>query len=1032
MAKQIINIGTKVNSGGGDPLRTAFTKTNENFTELYSRVLTAEGQLGISNLGGATIEQSIIGSVIGADSTVIVDYKTATITGKLVGDVTGSLFGDDSTILVDGVNSSINLAGTVKGDILPDTNLTYDIGSPTKRFKDIYLSSNTINLGGTALSVTGGKLQVGGTDVGNTISFSELTNKPTTVAGYGITDAFTNIGVGADDSTIRSISAGETFRILGGTSITTASDAEGNITITGVAQDFAFSSLTGKPTTIAGYGITDSLQLGTSATTALAGNTALFSGAYGDLTGKPTTVAGYGITDAFDGAFGSLSGKPTTLAGYGITDGLQLGTSSSTALAGDTALFSGAFADLTSKPTTIAGYGITDAFDGAFGSLSGKPNLFSTVASAGQNDIVADGTADKLYIEAGTGISIATDENTDTLTITATGSSSAADDITTGDAAVSISTTTGDITIDAQGSDTDIIFKGTDDASDITALTLDMSEAGKAIFKNNIQVGVAGHKIDFTGGTTTITATNNPLKLDANGGVQIQYGSSTKIATTSTGATITGTLNGHTIPGGTGTLALTSDITSASTAADDLTAGDAAVSIETTTGNITIDAQGNDTDIIFKGTDGGVDRTFLTMKGSTSTIEVDPNTSFKLVSDADPNKGVTFATTGSASGTTTFLQATGTVVLDSATQTLTNKTLTAPVISTISNTGTITLPTTTGTLLSTTNSDAPTTTTSSGDADFVLVDDGGTMKKITPANLGIGSGSTAADNITTGDAEVTIATSTGDITIDTQGIDNDINFKGTDDGSDITALTLDMSDAGKAIFKNGVKSTTAFPISAENGNVGISAIGGNVTLSGDTSDMTFTNTGSGIFSFSGDIKAKTSTGATLTLQTSDTALTSGDAYGKIDFQAPDEADGSASVLVGGGITLQSTGTSNNIKQYNEMQFRTSLGTQINQVGMTLQGDGDLTIAGGSLSSSTSGLFVIYHASADQTIMFRGAATGGIVTALELDMGNSGKAKFHGGVEVSGANIDFTNLPTSDPAVAGRLWRSGNDVKISTG
>ena len=34
--------------------------------------------------------------------------------------------------------------------------------------------------------------------------------------------------------------------------------------------------------------------------------------------------------------------------------------------------------------------------------------------------------------------------------------------------------------------------------------------------------------------------------------------------------------------------------------------------------------------------------------------------------------------------------------------------------------------------------------------------------------------------------------------------------------------------------------------------------------------------------------------------------------------------------------------------------------------------------------------------------------------------------------VSAANIDFTNLPTSDPGVAGRLWRNGNDVKISTG
>ena len=51
-----------------------------------------------------------------------------------------------------------------------------------------------------------------------------------------------------------------------------------------------------------------------------------------------------------------------------------------------------------------------------------------------------------------------------------------------------------------------------------------------------------------------------------------------------------------------------------------------------------------------------------------------------------------------------------------------------------------TLPDATGTVLTTGNSDTPTTTTASGDADYVLVDDGGTMKKITPANLGIGGG----------------------------------------------------------------------------------------------------------------------------------------------------------------------------------------------------------------------------------------------------------------------------------------------------
>jgi len=62
----------------------------------------------------------------------------------------------------------------------------------------------------------------------------------------------------------------------------------------------------------------------------------------------------------------------------------------------------------------------------------------------------------------------------------------AADDLTAGDAAINLTTTSGNITIDAQGSDTDIIFKGTDDSSDITALTLDMSNAGAATFNHDV------------------------------------------------------------------------------------------------------------------------------------------------------------------------------------------------------------------------------------------------------------------------------------------------------------------------------------------------------------------------------------------------------------------------------------------------------------------------------------------------------------------------------------------------------------------
>ena len=55
--------------------------------------------------------------------------------------------------------------------------------------------------------------------------------------------------------------------------------------------------------------------------------------------------------------------------------------------------------------------------------------------------------------------------------------------------------------------------------------------------------------------------------------------------------------------------------TSASIAADDVSAGDGAVNITTSSGNITIDAAANDSDIIFKGTDNTADITMLTLDG---------------------------------------------------------------------------------------------------------------------------------------------------------------------------------------------------------------------------------------------------------------------------------------------------------------------------------------------------------------------------------------------------------------------------------
>ena len=65
-----------------------------------------------------------------------------------------------------------------------------------------------------------------------------------------------------------------------------------------------------------------------------------FDGAFSSLTGTPTTIAGYGITDAFDGAYGSLTGTPSTFTPSAHNQ---------------------AWTTITSTPTTISGYGITDA-----------------------------------------------------------------------------------------------------------------------------------------------------------------------------------------------------------------------------------------------------------------------------------------------------------------------------------------------------------------------------------------------------------------------------------------------------------------------------------------------------------------------------------------------------------------------------------------------------------------------------------------------------------------------------------------------
>ncbi len=87
-----------------------------------------------------------------------------------------------------------------------------------------------------------------------------------------------------------------------------------------------------------------------------------------------------------------------------------------------------------------------------------------------------------------------------------------------------------------------------------------------------------------------------------------------------------------------------------------------------------------------------------------------------------------------------------------------------------------------------------------GNANYVLTSDGTDI-----AWAAASSGSTAADDIGTGDGAVNIVTSSGNITLDAQANDADVIIKVDDNGSAVTAVTFDGSDEGNAIFVNDVQ-----------------------------------------------------------------------------------------------------------------------------------------------------------------------------------------------------------------------------------
>jgi hypothetical protein len=104
--------------------------------------------------------------VIGSSDMVFVqNYSANSITSGTSNVVVAN--NSNVSIAVAGSNIAVFSSGTqnITGNIIPTANVTYDLGSATNRFKDLYLANNSIFLGNVTLAATSTELTVNGATV---------------------------------------------------------------------------------------------------------------------------------------------------------------------------------------------------------------------------------------------------------------------------------------------------------------------------------------------------------------------------------------------------------------------------------------------------------------------------------------------------------------------------------------------------------------------------------------------------------------------------------------------------------------------------------------------------------------------------------------------------------------------------------------------------------------------------------------------------------------------------------------------------
>ena len=332
-------VGTNI-TGTAAGLTAGMVTTNANLTGVITSVgnATSLGSFSSSTLATAVSDETGSGNLVFAttptfttsvltDSTTFSAFNTTATTLNIGGAATTISLGAATGTTT--VNNDLAVkALTVAGHILPATNITYDLGSTSYRFRDLYLSGNTINLGAATISgsATGIALNaLNNTPIGSTTA---STGAFTTLSSTGDVTVGGNLTVNGTTTTVNSTTINVDDKNLELGSVASPTDVTadgGGITLKG-ATDKTFNWVSAT----AAWTSSEDLNLLTGKVYEINGTTVLSATTLGSgVTGSSLTSVGTIATGVWNGTVVTPTYGGTGLA-TATSRGILFGNGTST------------------------------------------------------------------------------------------------------------------------------------------------------------------------------------------------------------------------------------------------------------------------------------------------------------------------------------------------------------------------------------------------------------------------------------------------------------------------------------------------------------------------------------------------------------------------------------------------------------------------------------------------------------------------------------------------------------------------------